>query len=164
MGYKFNDWFRADVVADYRAPVHAAGVGAPGACFALTGASFCTVDSVLNGWEVLVNGYLDLGTWNGFTPYIGAGAGVASSQIKQTVAAIINNVPFEAATTSLHYRFAWAAMAGVAFAMTEHLQFDLGYRFLNLGSVPVVPILAGVVGTKTVFGHELRGGLRYTID
>ena len=33
------------------------------------------------------------------------------------------------------YRFAWAAMAGVAIAMTDHAQLDVGYRFLDLGTI-----------------------------
>jgi len=30
----------------------------------------------------------------------------------------------------MNYQFAWAVMAGVAIAMTEQAQLDVGYRFL----------------------------------
>ena len=64
----------------------------------------------------------------------------------------------------MNYQFAWAAMAGVAIAMTDHAQLDVGYRFLNLGSVTGLSAVTGASVTQRVFVNELRAGVRYMID
>jgi opacity protein-like surface antigen len=80
-GYKINGWFRTDLILDYRSRVHTAGFGAPGPCAIATGTASCFFDTTIQRWDLLANGYLDLGTWQGFTPYIGAGAGVTWARI-----------------------------------------------------------------------------------
>ena len=55
-------------------------------------------------------------------------------------------------------------MAGVAIAMTEHAQLDVGYRFLNLGAVSGLSSLPGTPTTQKVLVNELRAGVRYMID
>jgi opacity protein-like surface antigen len=163
MGYKFNDWFRADFVAEYRTPVQAWGIGTAQACLAATGTGACTFDSVIHSWDLLANAYFDLATWQGVTPYIGAGVGTASSRVTQTANGFGNIAPSEAVLTQ-RFRFAFAAMAGVAIAVTDHVQLDAGYRFLDLGTMTAPSSITGALETKTLYSHELRGGLRYMID
>ncbi len=85
LGYKVNDWFRTDLILDYRSKVQAAGIGPSAQCITAVDASgnvtatdICTshLDTEIHRWDLLANGYVDLGTWDGFTPYIGTGAGV----------------------------------------------------------------------------------------
>ncbi len=64
----------------------------------------------------------------------------------------------------MNYQFAWALMAGVAIAMTEHAQLDVGYRFLNLGTVSGLSSLPGTPTTQKVLVNELWAGVRYMID
>jgi opacity protein-like surface antigen len=79
-------------------------------------------------WDLLANGYLDLGAWDGFTPYRGAGAGVSWARTNQSVNFTFgNNLPcqaicaigsnvfsvFDRSQSSMTYRFAWAAMASL---------------------------------------------------
>lgn len=97
-GYQFNDWFRADVTID-RSVFRANGpVGQLWCPYAVIGlidpitqlpagilgnpADTCTkvAKATLNRTSVLANGYLDLGHWWGFTPYVGAGVGVNYNQ------------------------------------------------------------------------------------
>jgi opacity protein-like surface antigen len=191
-GYKVNNWFRTDLILDYRSPIHAAGSGAPENCtFQATNpnsppavvflAETCTAnfDSEINRWDLLANGYLDLGTWDGFTPYIGAGAGVSWGRTDKSVIYTYNNgLPcgsscaiggniisdFDSNQSSMTYRFAWAAMAGVAIAMTDHVQLDVGYRFLDLGSITGTSSVTGTSVTQRVRANEVRAGLRYMID
>jgi opacity protein-like surface antigen len=90
MGYKVNNWFRADLVLDYRSEVQAGFVGPPiSRPFCVTDISpdpvthfpvadawgRCTphLNTDIHRWDLLANGYIDLATWQGFTPYIGAG-------------------------------------------------------------------------------------------
>ncbi len=162
MGYKVNDWFRTDLIFDFRDRVRSAGIGAPGPCIFTTGSSSCYFDTTIERLDLLANGYFDLGTWQGFTPYIGAGAGVDWARIWQSNVAITSSNIVTASNT--HYQFAWAAMAGVAFAMAEHVQLDVGYRFVDLGPISGLPGVTGIPVTKTIYVNEIRGGLRYMID
>jgi opacity protein-like surface antigen len=194
-GYKVNNWFRTDLILDYRSRVQAAGIGEPKSCAIvlndpLTGKPTQLDDTCaghfnteIHRWDLLANGYVDLVTWGGFTPYIGAGAGVTWARTKQSVNwTIINDVPcqancgfttngsnfyfadFDHSGSRMNYQFAWAAMAGVAIAMTDHAQLDVGYRFLNLGSVTGLSAVTGASVTQRVFVNELRAGVRYMID
>ena len=173
MGYKVNDWFRTDLVFDYRDRVRSAGFGAPGPCalatfissFATSTSGTCFFDTTIQRFDLLANGYLDLGTWQGFTPYIGAGAGVDWARIRQSVDPVtLSGLPPIITASNTRYHFAWAAMAGVAFAVTDHVQLDVGYRFLDLGLISGISSVTGIPVTKDIFANEIRGGLRYMID
>ncbi|MGH6856886.1 MAG: outer membrane protein, partial [Methylocella sp.] len=71
---------------------------------------------------------------------------------------------FDHSQSSMRYDFAWALMAGVAIAMTDRAQLDIGYRYLDLGSVPVLSGVAGTSVTQRVRASEVRAGVRYMID
>jgi opacity protein-like surface antigen len=192
-GYKVNNWFRTDLILDYRSQIHAIGSGAAN-CFTnvinpppqgnpVPATCIGHSDSEIRRWDLLANGYLDLGTWDGFTPYIGAGAGVTWARTNQSVNFTLNGFPcqarcgfitnggnvvtfgdFDRSQSSMTYRFAWAAMAGVAIAMTDHAQLDVGYRFLDLGSITGISPVTGTSVTQRVRANEVRAGVRYMID
>src|SRR3984893_15913589 len=188
MGYKVNHWFRTDLILDYRSQIHAIGSGAAN-CFTnvtnpppqgsrVPATCIGHSDSEIRRWDLLANGYLDLGTWDGFTPYIGVGAGVTWARINQSVNFTFNGLPcqgscaiggnvfadFDRSQSSMTYRFAWAVMAGVAIAMTDHAQLDVGYRFLDLGPITGVSPVTGTTVTQRVRANEVRAGVRYMID
>lgn len=159
-GYKFNNWLRADVTGDFLDPFD---YKAAETC--RSGCSYRATATVWR-WDALANGYVDLGTWFGVTPYIGAGAGVggtrAEGSFAQTIVpggrSISQNVP-----TRSDAEFAWAAMAGFSYAMSSHLLLDVGYRYLDLGKTAVS--LYPVSSTqKDLAAHQVRVGLRYNID
>ena len=58
----------------------------------------CTGNYVgkLSSYDVLFNGYLDLGTWYGITPFVGVGAGLSFGHY-QTSSTFIqsNGVPYQ---------------------------------------------------------------------
>jgi opacity protein-like surface antigen len=185
MGYKVNDWFRTDLILDYRSTVQAAGTGPSALCITavdasgnITATDICTshLSTQIHRWDLLANGYVDLGTWDGFTPYIGAGAGVTWARLWQSDTwTMSNGLPYHVSTngfffdfdrsqTQMHYQFAWAVMAGVAIAMTDHAQLDVGYRFLDLGTVSSFSNVTGTAVSQRVFVNELRAGVRYMID
>ena len=79
VGYKFNDWFRADVTGEYRGKANFHGSDN----VAFTGGQ--GVDNYSGSkseWLFLANAYVDLGTWSCFTPYIGAGVGGSYNTIR----------------------------------------------------------------------------------
>ncbi|HUZ91763.1 MAG TPA: outer membrane beta-barrel protein [Methylocella sp.] len=193
-GYKVNNWFRTDLVLDYRSPIHAAGIGGQPCTLvlpdAITGKLGYTAETCaghfntdIHRWDLLANGYFDLGTWSGFTPYVGAGAGVTWARAKQSVYWTYgDNLPcqtscgfaspsgntyfgyFDSSQSRMDYQFAWAVMAGVTISMTEQAQLDVGYRFLDLGNVTGISGVTGASVTQRVFVNELRAGVRYMID
>ncbi|MCI0736733.1 MAG: outer membrane beta-barrel protein [Beijerinckiaceae bacterium] len=192
-GYKVNDWFRADLILDYRSEVRAAGLGPAAPCAILavdpaTGLPFTDFvtcngrfNTEIHRWDLLANGYIDIGSWQGFTPYIGAGAGVTWARIWQSVNwNLFNGLPCQAncaigagntffgiydlRQSAMTYHFAWALMAGVAFAVTDHVQLDVGYRFLDLGPVTGISSVTGLPVSQHFRANEVRGGLRYMID
>lgn len=164
-GYKFNNWFRTDVTLDWRDPLTASD-------------SATSTSAYGTRWDSLVNGYVDLGTWSGFTPYVGAGVGVAWGQAKYytrdpiftctaggTVTCFEQNTPIN---------LAWALMAGFSYEIFPHAFLDVGYRYLNLGSysfydnsvLPNVGAITppGSTASKTSTVQEIRFGIRYLID
>jgi opacity protein-like surface antigen len=80
IGYRFNNWFRVDGTLEYRG---GATVGATDVVFNpfIGGNQTNTYKGNLSSIVALFNAYVDLGTWNCLTPYIGAGIGYASNRI-----------------------------------------------------------------------------------
>ena len=96
MGYKLNNWLRADLTLDWRAPqrthrqspttfdcpievrgLNHAVSGDPIGIYAVNNQCRSDETATLKRGAILANAYLDLGTWAGVTPYVGAGAGFA---------------------------------------------------------------------------------------
>ena len=78
VGYRFNNWFRADVTGEYRGNSQFFGKDVntfPG------GVGTDTYHGTKSEWVVLGNAYVDLGTWWCVTPFIGAGVGGARVSI-----------------------------------------------------------------------------------
>lgn len=125
IGYKFNNWLRADLTVDYAFRTEFPS---------LAGSRF---------WNsaTMINGYVDLGTWWGVTPYVGAGVGAA-----------YNHMDFLAGDSS--WNFAWAGMVGAAYHLSSNLSVDFGYRYADFGTLNGFDFSA----------HEFRVGFRYLID
>src|SRR3954454_16159778 len=67
VGYKVNNWFRADITGEYRGNSNFLGtdrITFPG------GIGVDTYHATKNEWVVLGNAYVDLGTWWCITPFI----------------------------------------------------------------------------------------------
>ena len=131
VGYRFNPWLRLDGTLEYRG----AGMRAR---FGLTDpaspAFHGPLDygyagrAYLSAIVGLMNVYADLGTYWGFTPFVGAGAGFADNRTSRfadhglayslngPVAAWGGSFPGGSRTS-----FAWALMAGVDFAVAPNL-------------------------------------------
>jgi opacity protein-like surface antigen len=146
IGIKWN-WARADLTVDYGMQPKLSGT-AGGAAFA----------EKLQNVTTLLNGYLDLGTWYGFTPYVGAGVGY--SYLKPTG---FTQAGLVTPTTENAWEFSWAAMAGASFAVSPNISIDVGYRYLDLGQTQTVVPAFGNVNFGEWTAQEVRFGLRYLI-
>lgn len=162
-GYRFNGWLRTDVTAETR-------FGSSATLFAGTPIVGAVGEAEFSSATVLANAYLDLGSWHGFTPYVGVGVGWAWNTLTDyrtgacPAPCVVGGVDlatlgaFPDATTG---SFAYAFMAGVAVDAGRSLTLDLNYRYMNLGEAATGPVGATRIETDAVDAHEIRLGVRW---
>ena len=136
LGYEANNWLRLDATAEYRTKNSFVFWGGyTTACPNQFGQCLDVYNGYINSWVFLANAYVDLFTWCGLTPYIGAGIGTAAN----TLAGFSDvGIPTGGAGTGqsmTNWDLAWAFHAGLSYRINEHLKLELAYRFLNMGSV-----------------------------
>ena len=61
------------------------------------------------------------------------------------------------------WNFAFALMAGFSYDISQNLKLDLGYRYVNFGSMTFKSLL-GSAFDKNLTSQEVRLGLRYIVD
>ena len=196
IGYRINDWLRADATAEWLGSadvesskgtpcdvtLRIADANAPSGYVYVPREDTCSEKSVLDTdvYNYMVNAYADLGTVVGFTPYIGAGLGVANVQSTVKADRLCNERQnFDIAcprsadlsefgvshTQKLEdhddstWQLSYSLMAGVGYQATKNLTVDVGYRYL-------------AVPEYTAFGktfddgfdiHQIRAGVRYSL-
>ncbi len=128
----------------------------------------------------MVNGYVDLGTYVGITPYVGGGLGytyVDWGPLSDSLFCTGPACPVALLANSEHdgdqsWRFTYAAMVGLAYDVSTNLKVDLGYRYRRIEGGPMFAfdpgsIAAGASGTQAddpgFSSHEVRIGLRYAL-
>jgi opacity protein-like surface antigen len=177
VGYQFNNWFRADLIGQYRGNSNFTAVDR----FTgnASGTPYSGQDNYSGSkseWLVMVNGYVDLGTWWGVTPFIGAGVGTAQVKISGFTDTGINTIPFSttsyaSAPSDSRWNFAWAAHAGLAYRVNPALTLELAYTYLNMGDGQT-GVLTAYDGTTTgnvfkfkdITSHDIKFGMRWAID
>lgn len=212
-GYRFNDIFRMDATLDRvlggkfsntqlvapTGPCNGTGLYVN----SVTGVTFMgpfDIDNCLrkdeasyNAWYAMGNAYADLGTFNGFTPFVGAGLGVAKINWKEetnsiTCVPVANDVHVEAcsATGSVaqpplntvytepgivnngsNWKLALALTAGVSYELSKGLHLDTSYKFTSIGggfgSIPYGPTPGSSIASNGFGLHQVKMGLRYEI-
>ncbi|WP_168157031.1 outer membrane protein [Roseibium sp. TrichSKD4] len=162
VGYKFNKYFRTDLTIDYEAAAEA--VGYVECAHPCGSTSRDTAD--IDVWTVMLNGYVDLATWNKITPYVGAGIGAAYVNTSDFYSGS-PTTPYQFDGSNGEWNFAWALMAGASYAVTNNFAIDAGYRYKDLGEAKTT-ILHNVgskdsrMEYKDLTAHEFRLGARYT--
>ncbi len=158
VGYQISKYLRTDWTLDYWAKSTFTG-STTGVC---GGVPCVSVDSsAYQALLLLANAYVDLGTYHGITPYVGAGIGGAYvwwDNLRNTVGGV----------TTVHagasnWRFAWALMAGASYCVTDRMELDVGYRYTRIHGGRMFEY-APVVGPGFDSGfnvHEGRAGLRW---
>jgi opacity protein-like surface antigen len=178
IGYTINSWLRVDVTGEYRgkANFHAFDVGAiPGGGFA-DDRYFASKSE----WLVLLNGYVDFGTWWGITPFIGAGVGTSRNTISNfgDVAICLNSLGCAGfggsdayAGTASKWNFAWALHAGIAYHIWRNAAIELSYRYVDLGDARSGDLVR-FDGTNNFYNpmefnhltsHDVRLGARFML-
>ncbi len=163
VGYEWNNWLRFDATAEYRAKTQ---VNARGVYDQITGFGDA-YQGYIKSWVFLGNAYVDLGTWNCFTPFVGAGIGAAYNQLTNFVDMGIGTTGAGFGRDSGEWNLAWALHAGFAYNVSKNLKVELAYRYLNLGSVTdTIDCIGGCSADSYKFSnmhsHDIMLGLRWT--
>jgi len=173
IGYNFNHWLRFDVTAEYRAKtrISAMQVLQPGG----SGPVALDVNEAnLSSLVFLANAFIDLGTWDCWTPFVGAGIGFANNTISNFVDVTPNVAAFDATGSSFglgrgtsNWDLAWALYAGVSFAVTKNFNIDLTFRHLNMGAAKEIVDCNGSSNCnhfefKNLHAEDIMLALRWT--
>jgi opacity protein-like surface antigen len=172
IGYQFNSWFRADLTGEYRAKANFKGLD-----IVRTNVGTTFTDEYTGSkseWLFMLNGYVDLGTWYGLTPFIGAGVGMSYNTIHDFKDTCVTCAGGSVATAQdmSKWNFAWAIHAGVAYKVTNNFTVELAYRYLSLGDA-ITGDLVAYDGTnlrfnpmefRNITSHDFRLGVRWMLD
>jgi opacity protein-like surface antigen len=169
VGYRFNQYFRADVTGEYRTSAHFSAIESYNDNTTLSGRQYDTYSGQYRSIVGLINGYVDLGTWWCVTPFFGAGVGVANVSVKNMYD-VSPNGGFGTAPDHSQNNFAYALMAGLDFAVTPNLKLELGYRYLDMGNVSSGTFACAnttgggcqEVQHSHLASNDIRLGFRYT--
>lgn len=191
VGYQFTDYFRGDLTAHYwEADVKgrdtsSAGCGGTdlhGVDFP-DGSTCRSQDKTkLSAWELMANAYVDVGNFNGITPYVGAGAGgvhVDYGKLTNKSYCVSHGADCGIAYGGAvdhdgadSWRFAYALMAGASYDLTRNLKIDVGYRYVNVDGGDMFDFdsatkkegASGIQGKDHGFDrHSVQVGLRYSL-
>ncbi|ANT48766.1 outer membrane protein [Mesorhizobium amorphae] len=149
----------------------------------------CNGSNIANNkaYSLMANGYIDLGTYVGLTPYIGGGLGVVYSKYNraigqrdcaettttntaggfQTVDQFNCDDPagYAGAVASKgSYDLAYALAAGVSYQVTKNVSVDLGYEYFAIPDAEYVAYDGGAFNIhKGVDYQSVKVGLRYDL-
>jgi opacity protein-like surface antigen len=157
-GYHINNYLRAEVNFGY-APGFSQSVNYNDGTIFAAG----SIDN--HSWTGIINGYVDLGTYVGFTPYVGAGIGFLQSNYDVDARYVDATTALTIDDDQTNYNFAYTLNAGVAYEVASNLSIDLGYQFLSspdaeyaaVQNFTTYPIESGIEY------HQFKVGLRYDL-
>ncbi|MEM7191411.1 MAG: outer membrane beta-barrel protein [Pseudomonadota bacterium] len=181
VGYQFNHWLRFDMTGEYRGKsLFIAQDKFPGGNGTFSRASNDADGTFLPGtneytadiesWVGLWNAYADLGTYWCFTPYVGAGIGLASISVLGLKDVNVPNNAVAYADDNTETNFAWAAYAGIAYEVNPSVTLDLSYRYTDLGDAKSGRVTAfdgsssyGGLEINDIVSHDLMLGMRWKL-
>lgn len=161
IGYQFTDYLRMDATVGYLFGNEAKlGFDNP------VSIGSASVDNSI--WTAMLNGYVDLGTFAGLTPYIGGGVGVAWSKREYDYSEnFLDPLVADRATLDRdrNFAFAYSLGAGASYAVTPNLSLDLGYLYTSAPNAEVARLTSANTYEieKGFDAHEVKLGLRYAL-
>jgi opacity protein-like surface antigen len=186
-GYQFNSWLRFDVTGEYRsAAKFSVRDEYSFDCSSLLQPNCVNVgqnniSGKISSMVFLANAYLDLGTWAGLTPFIGAGIGMTQNRTSGGTDKGMNfsynsltGVPYAGFGTSMatiangtKTNVAYALMAGVSADVSQNMKLEAAYRYLNLGKYQTGIFACGgcnyTLQGRDLDAHEFKLGLRWML-
>jgi opacity protein-like surface antigen len=171
IGYYYNDWLRFDVTGEYRSKANFHGTQV------ITSDGGTITDEYSGSkseWLFLLNAYVDLGTWNGFTPFVGAGIGTSRNTIHsfRDVCTVCAGGGVAFGDDESKWNLAWALHAGVAYKVSTNFTVEFAYRYVNLGDAASGDLYTYLGGNainnpmefKHLTSHDFKVGLRFNFD
>lgn len=157
-GYHFNDYLRGDVNIGWLP-------GNKTDAWGTDGTADLTARVKNNAWTAMVNGYVDLGTYVGITPYVGAGIGVMQSRSSASYSYTDPTGILAASGKKSEYSFAYSLNAGAAYKLTDNLALDVGYQYLSSPDAEYFSLdgTNGLSQHKGIDNHQIKVGLRYDL-
>ncbi|UVC16726.1 outer membrane protein [Mesorhizobium onobrychidis] len=161
-GYHFNDYLRADLNLGYL----------PGNEISVSydnGATVASADLENYAFSGMLNGYVDLGTYVGITPYLGAGIGIVQSNRRLSADHFTNNGnpadDFVRDDDKTQYSFAYTLNAGLAYQVSKNVSIDLGYQYFSAPDAEygTAESLTSYPTRKGINNHQVKVGLRYDL-
>lgn len=108
--------------------------------------------------SIMANGLFDIATGSRWTLEVGGGIGIARvNQHRWTLEADNAGIPF---SYENKVNFAWQALAGVRYSLTDRLEATLRYRYLNVDDVFLQTTTANAL-EGAVRTHNVLVGLNY---
>lgn len=139
-GLKLRKYIRVEGEVSYRRP---------DADDAVIGAAPAAANGDITTWALMLNTYYDFRPGKKLNPYVSAGIGAAHHSGDLSIAGTRAD---DTDTT-----FAWAAGAGVSYAVSDRLRVTGGYRYFDTGNPDF-----GSIRTE-VKAHEFRIGLTWKL-
>jgi len=148
-----------DFSAKYNVPVRAElEFGAYGALSADERVDGVSAEAEVGIKTLMLNAYWDITKYGDFTPYVGAGLGVAWVKTELSASASgIGSLSIDD-TASV---FAGQVGVGCSYAVTDSVALDLGYRCLVMGASDM-DIFGVKFETKENIAHQIMLGVRVT--
>jgi opacity protein-like surface antigen len=170
VGYKVNNWFRADVTGEYRG--NSQFFGTDHLTYAGPSFGVNTYNATKSEWVVLGNAYVDLGTWWCVTPFIGAGVGGARVAINNFTDTNTPTGGVAFGDSHSKWNLAWAVHAGVAYKVTPNFTVELAYRYLDMGDgltgdlrrFDGINDVVNPTTFKNITSHDLKLGVRWDLS
>jgi opacity protein-like surface antigen len=163
IGYEFNNWLRFEGTAEYRSKARVYAFGH----YTTGGFALDTYEGDLKSWIFLANAFVDLGTWECFTPFVGVGIGGAYLKLADFSDINPSLAGFGVGRNPSDWNLAWAVYAGVAYSVTKNFKVDLTYRYLDYGSITdTVDCFGGCnpdsFKFNNLYSNDFMLGLRWT--
>ncbi|MEQ1942346.1 outer membrane protein [Mesorhizobium sp. VNQ89] len=179
-GYRFTEFLRADATVEGYRSSFSGSTASDDPCAGMPDDTSCrsSNSSEVSAIGLMANGYVDLGTYVGFTPYVGAGVGyslVRWQNLENTsycVDGAVDCPTLLPVGSSTHpgedgWRLTYALMAGFAYDINKNLKLDVGYKYRSIdggdmfGWDSADTFGDGKVGSLDT--HEVKLGLRYEL-
>ncbi len=160
-GYNVNNWLRLEASGEYRSKTRMYAFGN------YPNNGLDTYEGYLKSWVFLANAFVDLGTWDCFTPFVGAGIGVAYTTLSDFSDINPPTGSFGFGRNPSEWNLAWALYAGVSYEVTQNFHIDLTYRYLNYGSITDTVDCYGGCNPdsfkfKDLYSNDIMLGFRWT--
>lgn len=106
------------------------------------------VKTLLKTYSYMWNNYYDILPYHWWSPYLGIGLGYTKERMAQR-----NNIVQTAGFKKT--KFTWSLGGGLSLKVTNRLNFDLGYRYYDMGKPK------GMGKTYPIDAQEVYAGIRY---